>query len=372
MVVGGAALAREVGGRVVFVTGALAGETVVVQMRSSKKDFATADVVDVVVASKDRVVPPCEAWHRGCGGCDWQHIEPSAQLALKVGIVREALERTGRLDSPVVVGGGSVQPWGYRTTVRVGAVPDGRVGFRSRRSHDLVIIDNCLVAHPLVNSMLATVRSDGLDELTIRVAVSGDARSAAVGSAITEMVAGHTFRVSAESFFQSSPQAAELLVQAVARAADGIALTTSTVIDAYGGVGLFAATVAAGAQRIVLVEASPSACADARVNLAGLPADVVEAKVEDWAPIRAQLVIADPARNGLDKAAAAVLAATHAARIVLVSCDAGSLARDARLLVALGYVHRGTEVIDVFPNTSHVEAVTRFDRDSTQIDGHER
>jgi len=135
---------------------------------------------------------------------------------------------------------------------------------------------------------------------------------------------------------------------------------------------LAAATVAAGAQRIVLVEASPSACADARVNLAGLPAVVVEAKVEDWAPIRAQLVIADPARNGLDKAAAAVLAATHAARIVLVSCDAASLARDARLLVALGYVHRGTEVIDVFPNTSHVEAVTRFDRDSTQIDGHER
>jgi 23S rRNA (uracil1939-C5)-methyltransferase len=135
------------------------------------------------------------------------------------------------------------------------------------------------------------------------------------------------------------------------------------VIDAYGGVGLFAATVAATAREIVLIEASGSACADARFNLAGLPATIAHTRVEDWQPTAADLVIADPARSGLERRGAARVTDTGAAVIVLVSCDAGSLGRDASLLAELGYRHDGTEVIDVFPNTSHVEAVTRFVRD---------
>ena len=383
MVVGGDALARDANGRVVFVAGALPEETVRVRYRTTKKDFATADVIEVITASPSRVEPSCEAWQRGCGGCDWQHIEPQAQLAFKADMVREALARTAKIDQPVVTIGASIEPWGYRTTVRLAVDPSGRVGFRSRRSHDLVLTQACPVAHPLINEMLAVVTATRTDEITLRVGLGNDEPAAwgdtgaeifGLGMGIThgvhamvhEVVAGHRFQVSAGSFFQSSPAAAELLVQSVARACADIDLRKATVIDAYGGVGLFAATVAGAAGRVVLVEASPSACADARHNLAVQRADgraeVVERRLEDWEPVDAQVVIADPARSGLDKVAVAVLADTGADRFVLVSCDAGSLARDTRLLRDAGYAHRGTEVFDVFPNTSHIEAVTRFDR----------
>jgi 23S rRNA (uracil1939-C5)-methyltransferase len=383
MVAGGAALARDSNGRVVFVSGALPDETVLVSYRTTKKDYATADVAEVLDASPSRVVPACEAWHRGCGGCNWQHIEPSAQIEFKADIVREALARTGKIAHPRVEVGGATEPWGYRTTVRVAVDPSGRVGFRSRRSHDLVLTQSCPVAHPRINEMLAAVTADRTEEISLRVGVDhnelaawGDTGAEIFGlgvgishglhAVVHEEVRGHRFRVSAGSFFQASPAAAGLLVDAVAHAVADIDLGKCTVIDAYGGVGLFAATVARRAGHVVLVEASPSACSDARHNLAEQRdvgrAEVVECRLEDWEAVEADVVIADPARSGLDKLAIERLVHTGAQRLVLVSCDAGSLARDARLLADEGYAHRGTVVFDVFPNTSHIEAVTRFDR----------
>ena len=367
LVAGGDALARDDDGRVVFVTGALPGETVRVALRTVKKDFAKGDVVDVVDASPDRVVAPCDAFHRGCGGCDWQHIDPAAQLRMKVSIVAEALTRIGRLDGPVVVAGGAVQPWGYRTTIRVSADRTGAVGFRSRRSHDIVAIDHCPVAHPRVNALLSGLHLSPGSDASLRASVtSGETTSTALSTGdsgvgvIHETVRGERFRVSARSFFQSSPQAAELLVDAVRRALGGVDLSDATLVDAYGGVGLFAATVGAHASRVVHIESSASSCADARVNLAGRAATIHECAVEAWTPTAADVVIADPARTGLDADAATVLAATGAPVLVLVSCDAAALGRDTRILRGLGYEHDGTEVIDVFPHTSHVEAVTLF------------
>ena len=364
MVVGGDALAREASGRVVFVSGAIAGETVRVTLTMAKKDFARATVDEVLVASPDRVTPRCEAWHRGCGGCDWQHIAPAAQLSHKTAIVTEALTRTARLADPVVSAAGSVEPWGYRTTIRLARSRRG-VGFRSRHSHDVVPISECPVAAPAVNAVLAaTDNTDGrAGDLTIRVSVATGATSTTHSAdLIEEDVAGRQLRVSIGSFFQSSPQAAELLVAAVGRALVDIDLPSSLVIDAYGGIGLFAATAAAVAREVVLIEGSAAACADARHNLSGRNATVVNSRVEEWTPIEADVVIADPARAGLDRDAVAVLVATRASRLVLVSCDTGSLARDTKLLVASGYEHRWTEVIDAFPNTSHIETVTRYDR----------
>ncbi len=365
LVAGGDALARDDDGRVVFVSGALPGETVRVALRTVKKDFAKGDVIDVIEASPDRVIAPCDAFHRGCGGCDWQHIDPAAQLRMKVAIVTEALTRIGRLDTPVVRAGGAVEPWGYRTTIRVSADHSGAVGFRSRRSHDIVAIDRCPVAHPRVNALLAGLQLSPGADASLRVSVTSDettSTSTADGMAgvIHETVHGEQLRVSARSFFQSSPQAAEMLVDAVGRALAGVDLRDATLVDAYGGVGLFAATVGGPAAKVVLVESSPSSCADARVNLAGRAATIHESSVESWTPVAADAVIADPARSGLDREAAAVLAATGAPWLVLVSCDAAALGRDARILAELGYEHDGTAVIDVFPHTSHVEAVTRF------------
>jgi 23S rRNA (uracil1939-C5)-methyltransferase len=373
MVVGGEALAREESGRVVFVSGALPGETVEVTFRSVSKDFARAEVTAVLDPSPDRVEPPCAAWHRGCGGCDWQHVAPSAQLRLKTEIVREALCRTGRVEDPTVTAGGVVAPWHYRTTVRLGGLGDGRVGFRSRRSHDLVAVDECPVADPRINDLLISHAIDGRgamhNDVTVRVGTSGGpvvtnhlagASPDQTDGVVYEEVCGHRFRVSPASFFQSSSQAAELLVAAVERVCASIDMASSCVVDAYGGVGLFAATAAAEAGHVILVESSPSACADARFNLAGRRASIVESRFERWQPLTAGLVIADPSRSGLDTGGVAACAATGAEVVVLVSCDAGSLGRDTRLLRGYGYMHAGTEVIDVFPNTSHIEAVSRF------------
>ncbi|HEY4332283.1 MAG TPA: TRAM domain-containing protein, partial [Ilumatobacteraceae bacterium] len=327
MVVGGACIARDAQGRVVFVSGAMPGERVVVAVRQAKKDFATADVVAVVEASRDRVEPPCEAWHRGCGGCDWQHIRAEAQLPLKVEMVREALTRTGRIAQANVIGGGSVPAWGYRTTVRVAAAPDRRPGFRARRSHAVVGITSCPVADDAINALLPRVRITSGEERTVRVGLSSQMTSLDPDGHVVERVCGRDLRVSTGSFFQSSPAAATLLVEAVQRALDGADLAGATVLDAYGGVGLFAATVGRGAARVIVVESSASACADARVNLATQPASVVQMAMEEWPPEHCDIVVADPARAGLGRSGTAVVAATEAERIILISCDAGSLGR---------------------------------------------
>ena len=192
-------------------------------------------------------------------------------------------------------------------------------------------------------------------------------------AAVVEHVAGHSFRVSAPSFFQSGPAAAELLVSVVRELGGPELAAARTVLDAYGGVGLFAATCVAADAAVHVVEGSASACADARYNLADHNATVHESAVEQWSPTAidaadetagaaVDVVIADPSRQGLGAAAAGQLALVGAPVLILVSCDPVALARDAVLLGADGYAHRRTVVADLFPHTHHVEAVTRFER----------
>jgi len=173
-----------------------------------------------------------------------------------------------------------------------------------------------------------------------------------------EEVAGVRFRISGPSFFQARPDGADALVAAVRAAAAGA--PDGPMVDAYGGVGLFAATV--GAERdVTLVEWSSSAVADARVNVPD--ATVLRLDLGRWRPSPAALVVADPSRAGLGAKAVRTLARTGASHLVLVSCDPASLGRDAKLLAAEGFVHDGTTLVDLFPHTPHVEAVTRFIRE---------
>jgi 23S rRNA (uracil1939-C5)-methyltransferase len=379
MVAGGDALAREPGGRVVFVTGALPGERVLVRMTDEKADFGRAVVAEVLEPSASRRSPPCPFVAAGCGGCGWQHVDPIAQVELKVAIVRESLVRTGRLREPVVVAGPPLDPFGFRTTLRLGVDERGQAGFRARRSHDLVPVDACLVAHPSLDELLSGHRLNGATAVTLRCGARTGERLAivepraaerlvswpddvAVGpkARYHEVVDGRRLRISARSFFQTRADGADVLVELV-RDAAGNALGEGRLVDAYAGVGLFAATLGAGGE-VVAIEASASACADARANLAGLDARVVHADVARWRPVPASTVIADPARAGLGKQAIAALAATGAARLVLVSCDAVALARDASLLSARGYDHAQSVVVDLFPHTAQVEVVTRFER----------
>jgi 23S rRNA (uracil1939-C5)-methyltransferase len=377
MAAGGDAIARLEDGRVAFVRGALPDELVEIHVSQSKKDFVRAEVLDVLEASPVRVVPPCPAHAAGCGGCTWQHVDASAQLSLKTAVVVEALRRTGKVVDALVEVGSSVPPWAYRTTLRLATGGGDRLGLRGRQSHDVVELDGCPVSHPLLEDLLATIRVRGDGEVSLRVGAATGQRSAwsvdgnvellgvpadvAIGAdaAVNEVVDGRTLRVSAASFFQSGPAAAELLVAAV-RSACGELADDAKIIDAYGGVGLFATAITSS--RVTVVEGSAAACADASINLQGHRADIVRSQVEQWKPRRADVVIADPTRSGLGRQAVSVLTATHARRIVLVSCDPVSLARDAGLLRETGYDHMRSTVYDLFPQSHHVEVVTIFDR----------
>jgi 23S rRNA (uracil1939-C5)-methyltransferase len=392
LVAGGDALARQVDGRIVFVPGALPGEVVDVRILGMKRDFGRGELVDVIEPSALRVAAPCPARAVGCGGCDWQHLAPHAQLDAKVEIVREAMRRTARLPDAVVTTGAAVDPWSYRTSMRFSVDADGRSSLRRARTNDDITLDGCPIAHPALAGLLPTLRLQGADEVSLRVSAATGERTAwwepehvvaaglpadvatGAGATLVERIAGVDLRVSAPSFFQSGPAAAELLVQVVREAGGDELRHARRLVDAYGGVGLFAATVAPDDAHIVLVEGSPSACADARINVAGRSALVIESSVESSGELSGELrpgnagtsfadvVIADPSRQGLGADAVGVVARWGAPVLVLVSCDPVSLARDAALLAQSGYRHTVTTVLDLFPQTHHVEAVTRFER----------
>ena len=380
LVAGGDAMARDADGRVVFIEGALPGETVDVELIVVKRDFARGRVTGIVTPSPQRVVPPCAHVADGCGGCDWQHLAATAQHDAKVEVVREAFARTGRLPDVAIVRGAAVAHDALRTTVRMAVTGDGKLGFRRAASHDVVGIERCLVMHPLLAQLVSGIGVRGAGEVTLRCGDATGERgvwahdrarllglpadvAAGAKAIVHEEVAGVRLQVSMESFFQASREAAELLVDAVARAAHG-ALDgfDGPVVDAYGGVGLFAATVVPNGVQCVVVESSESACADAYANLRGHSAEVVQARFEHWVTQPAGLVIADPARSGLGKPGVATIVETRAPRVVLVSCDAVAAARDARLLVDAGYQPISVEVLDLFPHTHHTEVVASYER----------
>ena len=371
-------------GRVIFVEGGLPGELVVAKVLKQSKDYARGVVTEVLEASEQRVQPPCEYVAQGCGGCDLQHASVALQRQIKFDIVRESLIRLGKIVDPDVrlYESGELPVVAARTTLRVASASQ-RVGFRQRRSHDVVPIERCLVAHPSLNELLPTMRLDGAEECVVRVGVASGERMAWAEPAdsvsglpvdvglnsdalVHESISGQTFQISASSFFQSSPQAASALVEATRRALGDVnSWGTGPVVDAYCGVGLFATTVFPADRHVIAIESNPSACADARVNVAGRDIEIVQAPVEEWSPVEAAVVVADPARDGLRAGGVQVLTATKASVIVLISCDPASLGRDARLLNEQHYRLEYSEVLDLFPHTHHVEVVSRFVRDES-------
>jgi 23S rRNA (uracil1939-C5)-methyltransferase len=390
LVAGGDAMARDDDGRVVFISGALPGELVEVEVASAKKDYATGQVVEVLERSPLRDSPSCAHRRAGCGGCDWMHIQPAAQFEAKVEIVRESLRRVGRIDAGkvegIVHGGSTVSQFGYRTTIRVVGGPDGMVGFREHGATEVVPVSSCPIAESKLSRMLPLLDVDEGAEITLRTSVATGAITAIwdrkyrksirglpsevhIGERawLIERIAGHDIRVSAGSFFQSGAQAAELLVAAVGRAAPELD-RAGHAVDAYGGVGLFAAAAMESVAKVTLIESTKSSWFDAEFNLADRESKIVRGEVGRWSPSPSDpvdVIVADPARPGLAKPGVAALAAATPAVLVLVSCDPVSLARDTTLLAAAGYSPERVEVLDLFPNTHHVETVTRFVRNGS-------
>ncbi|MGI8662882.1 MAG: class I SAM-dependent RNA methyltransferase [Acidimicrobiales bacterium] len=386
---GGDGIATDVDGRVVFVAGAIPGERVRASVVEERSSFARAKLVEVLDAAPGRVSPPCPHVAEGCGGCGWQHIEPVAQRALKATIVGEALRRIGHVsDHPLIDLGPELLPFGYRTTVR-GLVVAGRFAYRRGASHDPVAAGGCLTAHPLVRDLIDNATFGRAKEVVLRAAIATGERLAVVeptargveiaedvtvigrdelrrGARVSvhEEVAGRTWRISARSFFQIRPDGAGALVDAV-RAAVGAHLgPAAALVDLYSGVGLFAGALGEGgrANTVMAVEGDRGSAADARANLADLGdrLRVVRCDVARWRTGPADVVVADPSRAGLGRGVVAKIADTGAAAVALVACDPASFARDAGLLVRAGYSLDAVTLVDLFPETPHIEVVGAF------------
>ena len=381
LAVGGDGVGRLADGRVVFVPGSVLDDELSVDLVEEKDRFARGVIVDIVEPGAGRREAPCRYVAEGCGGCDWQHLDDDAQADGKITLVEGALRKLGGVDVPEVRYVAGPEPTRYRTTVRVG-VKDGRAAYRARSSNDLVRVEDCLVAHPFMDDILAEGFFGEASDVTIRVGartgdrlVMGEPRAdgfkvpgAAVvigrnrarkgaEAFITEEAAGVEWRISARSFFQSSPEGAEMLVALAAEWLEVHEVGEVAMVDLYAGVGLFSGTVGDWFDKVTAIESSGSAVADAQHNL-GQHVSIVRCAVEDWVPELADVVIADPPRAGLKAAGVDIVARTEAPHVLLVSCDAGALGRDAGLLAAAGYELDQVDVLDMFPQTSHVEVVT--------------
>lgn len=368
-------------GRVVFVRGGLPGERVAARFTKVKKDFAEAEIVEVLEPSSERVAAPCEFVEMGCGGCGWQHAAPEFQQKMRIAIVEESLRRIGGIEDVIIETAGKP---GLRTTVRMMSDGDG-LGFRAASSNDLVLVDDCMVAHDRINEMIEVGNFDTAKEFTLRVgANTGEslvicrpkALSTQVDGATVvgldqlkdgrrvwyfEEVAGQRWRISARSFFQSSVETAETLLDLVVSAVES-AEESSELLDLYGGVGLFSGILARD-RAVTLVEWNKSSIADARINLKPTPsAKIVRSDVNAYQSDKFDVVVADPPRTGLRAPGVGVIAAAEPNTVVLVSCDAGPLGRDAKLLVGLGYSLEKVTLLNAFPHTPHVEVVSVFRR----------
>jgi tRNA/tmRNA/rRNA uracil-C5-methylase (TrmA/RlmC/RlmD family) len=356
---GGACVARGPDGRVVFVRHALPGETVRVAVTSEGSRLLRADAVEVLQPSPDRVAPPCP-YVGSCGGCDWQHASHPAQLLLKADLVREHLQRLGGY-----AWDGAVEPveplWGWRSRVQWSVGPDGLVGLRRHRSAEVVPVEHCLIAaaDPPYGSFVAGASVE-VTALGGQRVVTVDGR-AVEGRGLRVPVGGRRFEVAPGGFWQVHVRAAEVLWEAVR---DGLGPQPGeSVVDLYAGAGLFAALLgdAVGPTGSVLaVEGAPRSCADAARNTDDQPwvrvrtATVTAALVSRQ---QADLVVLDPPRAGAGLEVTAALAALRPRALAYVSCDAATFARDLRVLRDAGWEVASLRVLDLYPQTEHVELV---------------
>ncbi len=369
---GGHCVARHEG-RVVFVRHALPGERVraVVTDGHYASKFWRADAVEVLEPSADRVVPPCPWAGPGrCGGCAQHHASLPAPRALKTAVVREQLARLAGLEVDVEVEPvpGDDDGLGWRTRVQWAVDDDGRAGLRRHRSHEVVPVDHCRIAHPGVDAAGVTERSwPGVASVEVAVSTTQGATLVLPDGrgpgALTETVGGHDFRVTGGGFWQVHPGAARTLLDVVL---DGLEPRAGdTALDLYGGVGLFAASLAdrvGPTGRVTCIEADRVAVEDARHNLAGLPQVRVERGRVDHVLRRlhlraADVVVLDPPRSGAGKAVVDLLSRVGARRIGYVACDPAALARDLRWFGERGYRLDSIRAFDLFPMTHHVECV---------------
>ena len=369
---GGSAVARH-HGKAYFVDGAIPGELIAGTVEVDKGSWGKIRLDEVLEPSPHRVEPPCSHFGQ-CGGCQWQIADYPAQLEWKRTVVAGQLSHLGRLPDPPVRDTVAVgPPYGYRNRMDY-RVAGGRIALHERRSKRLVPLGECRILHRhLAEALVDLGDLSGVEAVTLRTATTtGEVLVALTGAVppqaatwgcnvvqidgdrtktvrgrdhIDETVAGIPFRITGTGFFQNNTAGAEHLVQLVA---DAAAVTDQdTLLDAYAGGGLFAATVGRRAGRVLAIERNPTSAADLQANLnrteiaeyrviRSSTEEAIERIDEYW-----DVVIADPPRRGLGPDGIDAVTAAEPRTLVYVSCDPASLARDTSLLDGSPTLSRG-------------------------------
>lgn len=382
---GGHCVGRNDDGVVLFVRHALPGELVTVEVTEESSRFLRGDAVAVLEPSPDRVEPPCP-WARpgGCGGCDFQHVSPTAQWDLKAFVVREQLRRLAGLDVPVTVEQvpGDDGGLGWRTRMQWAVTSDGVPGLRKHRSHDVVPVEACRIAHPDLPDVLAErwPEAEIVEALVsstgerLRIVTTADGVYADGPAVLHERVGDRVLEVSGSGFWQVHPGAAAALVDAVLAALQP--RIGERVLDLYAGVGLFSAVLAAAVGRtgsVVAVESDRVAVQDATRNLADLPQAAVLADRVDRAlrssrlGERADLVVLDPPRVGAKRVVVSAVAGLAPRAVAYAACDPAALARDVAIFAEYGYRLAGLRAFDLFPMTHHVECVALLTKTGSDL-----
>ena len=375
----GDGLARHEG-KTIFVTGALRGETVLAETIEDKGDYSRAEVVEIVTASPDRVVPACP--HYGvCGGCDMQHATTEAQAVQKSLIVQENLLRIGGIDIDSEAEGittypvASAQGWGYRTRVKFHVdLEQKKAGFLGRKSNDLVDIRHCPILCNSLNRLLDEKRPLLFRAAQMRQkseiwqkrnalievpAFAGDTKVSLSTQEVAVEVAGKTLWADSNVFFQANRQVLPAMVDFVKNHVEG-----KTIVDLYAGVGTFAAFLEGPDRQVVAVERDKRCLQLAEKNLSHT--EFFPQTAEHWVRMQkdrqVDTVIVDPPRTGLDAKVIGAICSWKPLSVVYVSCDSVTLARDCKKFAEKGFKVKALQVFDLYPQTSHVEAAVLISR----------
>jgi 23S rRNA (uracil1939-C5)-methyltransferase len=384
-VYGGEGLAR-LDGRVVFTPFVLPGERIRAEARQEKPGLVRAHAVEVLDAAPERVEAPCPYFAR-CGGCHYQHAPYEYQVDAKRAILIEEIRRLGKIEPPAEIETVAAEPWGYRNRAQL-HVENGRLGFREARSHRLCAIDHCPISSPVLNDAIRTLVSmqrDGrwpkfvrsvevfTDEREVQLNVLETDRPVArrffdwAAELIPGMVTGAVdyagrFRVSSNSFFQVNRFLYDRLAEVATDGAEG-----ETALDLYAGVGLFSIPLARRFRKVTAVEAGGGAVRDLQFNAERAGSTNLKSEQKSTEEYLAgcnkapDFVLVDPPRSGLGKPVVERLLAVRPRRLTIVACDPSTLARDLAALVGGGYRIAKMTLVDLFPQTFHMETVVKLE-----------
>ena len=392
---GGDAMGRLEDGRAVFVPFGLPGERVRIRLTEEKRGFARGEIVEILQASPVRISPRCKHFGQ-CGGCHYQHMPYEMQLKVKADILRDQLQRIGKIENPPIQPTvSSPNAWNYRNHIQF-HLDDGKLGFQASASNQMIQISECHLPETSINSFwpqLEFESNSGIERVSIRAGMNDELMlvlesdspetpelelEADISAAhvfedhaiiiagndhITMKVLDREFRVSPASFFQINTIMAEKMITHLL---ERLPISQSVILDAYCGVGLFSAFLAAKCKRLIAIESSSSASDDFTVNLDEFDnVELYEDLAENVLPalkVEPDITLVDPPRAGVEKEALDAITRMNPKMIAYVSCDPSTLARDARRLSASGYKLLDVTPFDLFPQTYHIESISFFER----------